>query len=733
MSIVKGMMRFKIMNKRAAFVALETLMVILVILAIGIGFAAWRLLSGPVEIDFAKPYILSSLRDDGTGAHASMDRLVLQWPDMRGPILLGMKNSRFYDGQGQVVASVDEAALGLSKRYLAFGQVVPVALILKNPTLRIVRHEDNSFDAGLVQGVDSKAPPAVAPKPGGGPLDKVVGWLAHPGRDPHEPNFLRGLKAFEIEGAKVIVDDALLDMSWTLPQLDIQMERQPEGLLSKAFIRFDDSASAPSILKVETLLDSKSGEFSGAALLEHFELSLLGGRIPELSVLKQHKGQLDARLNFVIGADRTVKSAKMTLLSGKGELNIPELSEKPVPFSDMGLVAEYNGENDKLQVSGAEMTLNGSVSVRSAGALVFSENGFDGDMKFMIDRLAQADIAPVWPEILKGDASEKWIVRNLSDGVFSDLQAVVGLRGQREGEDWHFDITSAAAQFAFEGMSIDYRNPLAPIRDAQGRGHFDLGSETLRIDIESAKLLDMQISKADVELVNIIEGGKGVADLNVVLSGPLKSALTYVKDEPISVNTLIDIEKTQGQADIAVNLAFPAHADLKVADVKINITGEMTDVVLPGVVRDLTLTAEKLTLSAADNVFSVSGAGKLEGRDIKLDYQEFLNAEGQAYTSKVKASLVADSEIRKRMGMDLGAFLEGQAAVDVVYTQYANGKSEAEVAADLRDVRLFFDPFGYDKAPGKPGNVTLLAVLKDGDLKEIKGLKGTASNLLIES
>lgn len=720
-------------NRHVFLISAEILAVVSVLFILGIGFLALRLLSGPMDAGFVKPYVLEALKDEKTGVYARMDRMVLQWPELRGPILVEMKNSRFYNAEGKVVVSVDEAAFGLSKRNLMLGQVVPVALILKNPTLRIVRYEDNGFDIELDRGVESKAPPATGLKSGESPLAKIAGWLSSPGKDPDEPAFLRALRSFEIKGAKVIVDDRQLDMSWTVPQLDIRLERREEGVHSKARIRFEEKELQPATLNVEAILENKTGKIGVEAVLEHFGLSLLADRIPELSVLRAHEGILDARLNMLVGADMVLESAKFTLLSAEGAFNIPALSDGPVPFSDMGLAAEYDGLSGNLTVKRGQVTLNENVEMKAEGALNIGKDGFEGDIKFMIDRLRQADIEPVWPVALKGDASEKWIVQNLSDGVFSDVYALVSLNGAWSESGWQVDVGNVSAGFAFEGMTINYRPPLSPVRDANGTGTFDLKSEMLRIDIESASLLDMKIAQADVELVNIIEAGKGNADINIKLAGPLKSALEYVKNEPISVKTEIDVKNVQGLADLRVNLAFPAHAALSVEDVKVNVKGELRDVSLPGVVRDLTLTGGPLALAVEGNVFSVTGSAKLEGRDITLDYQEFLNAKGQDYSSRVKASLVADADLRARMGMELGMFLEGPAAVNVTYTQHEGGKSFADVEADLRETRLFFDPFDYEKKAGAAGNVTLCAVLQNGALKEIRDMKGRATNFLLES
>lgn len=90
-------------------------------------------------------------------------------------------------------------------------------------------------------------------------------------------------------------------MLWFLRRLDVWMERRSDGLYSKSIVRFDEKILQPPTLKVDAILDSKTRKIDVNGMLEHFELSFLANRFPELSVFKDHRQLLDARLNLLIG------------------------------------------------------------------------------------------------------------------------------------------------------------------------------------------------------------------------------------------------------------------------------------------------------------------------------------------------------------------------------------------------------------------------------------------------
>jgi hypothetical protein len=282
-------------------------------------------------------------------------------------------------------------------------------------------------------------------------------------------------------------------------------------------------------------------------------------------------------------------------------------------------------------------------------------------------------------------------------------------------------------------MTVHYRDPLLPLEKAKGKGMFELAEEKLAIKVDEGAIGDLKIEGADLEFVNIIESGKGKADLRIKAAGPLVAGLQYLALEPIALKHKFDLAKVGGAAKATININFPAHKDIKVEDVKVNAEGVLSDVTLPGVMKTLTLTGGPLEFSVKDNLFHLSGDAKIEGQATKIDYREFLNSEGQDYKSKIAANLLVNADIRQKTGINLSDFLDGDAQVDAAYTEYTNGKAEADLKVDLKQTSVFFKPFGYEKKPGVEGSATLKAELQDGALRGITGLDAKAPGMEIKN
>ncbi|MGB0720118.1 MAG: hypothetical protein ACPGRX_06570, partial [Bdellovibrionales bacterium] len=300
-------------RKNVGFVLVEILAVVLLLAAFGAGFLAWRLSSGPLDIGFAKDAIEGALSDPQSGLSVRMDDVVLQWPALNGPILIGVRGGRITDADGVALVFVDEAAFGLNKAALLVGRFLPENLIVRRLSVRVVRESDNSFDIGLA----GKAGGA-QPNDADSLVEQIFKALAQPDTQKSDtqkdvPGRLSALERFSLEGAQVIVEDRVLGTSWTLPRVDAVFESHPDGLIARYSVVFPALSGAVDLahppLTGQMFLDRNQREPTLEAELSNFDLRILGEKFPQAAVLKSYNGALDARLAARFDADLNLLSA----------------------------------------------------------------------------------------------------------------------------------------------------------------------------------------------------------------------------------------------------------------------------------------------------------------------------------------------------------------------------------------------------------------------------------------
>jgi hypothetical protein len=708
--------------RRCCSVGFEAVLAVSILLVLAACVLTWRLTSAPLEVDFARNAIESALRDDTRGVSVELDKVVLHWPDLRGPLLLGIGGVSVLDMDGNIMLAVDEAAIGIRKRALLLGRLRPEELLLKNLSLHVIRRANNTIDVGLdVMG--PPAPEALQPqKDEKSIIEEIIAALVQ--NDNSDGSPLSSLKEFSIEGAQVVVDDRVLGMSWSLPRSGAVFTRADGGLKASLEVELPSKSvselSAPPRLIGDLLLDVHTGDVDVDLVLEQFSPVLLADKIPELEVLGVQNVLLHGRLKASLDNKLSVKKSELTLISDVGTVNFAALSADPVVYKDFGLLVKYDREAGSISMPKAKITVQ-DVALEIGADLRVSDDGVTGPVRLDIDAVSHVDLTALWPSVLEGDNSEEWIVKKLSKGQFADVfaQGDLVLRKDEQGA-WDGDVKQVLAGFAFEGMDVDYRAPLWPVSGAKGVGRFDLDAQTLSVDIERASIRDLKVDSAALTFKDIIDSGKGQADIKVKLSGPVKAALAYVAVEPIAVKPDFDTVNAGGVADLDVHVSFPTLADLPKDAVKVDVKGTMRDLKVANVVKGMPLSGGPFKVSVDGEAFEVSGKGALDGRAVELSYLEFLNSAGKPYSSKVKAKMNADQAFREKFGIDLIAIMEGPAFVDVEYTVYNGGRAEALVAADLKGSRVYVEPFDYVKAEGLEAQADLKAVLQDEVLKSVQ-------------
>lgn len=224
----KGRMRLR----KAALWVVEGLAVLIVLLALALGVLTWRVASGPLDLDFAKDHLTEMLEDPQTGISVRIGEAALYWPDLTGPLFIGLKNFEISNREGRKLAEIGEAAIGLSRSRLLIGKLAPRTLILKKPGLKLIRREDNKIDFGFVSEQSDTAGRQDL-------LERLVSLIIHPGDEESEGNRFYRLNSLVIEDARVMVEDHVEGITWFQHGLNLSVEEEDGALKTLLAMNFE--------------------------------------------------------------------------------------------------------------------------------------------------------------------------------------------------------------------------------------------------------------------------------------------------------------------------------------------------------------------------------------------------------------------------------------------------------------------------------------------------------------
>ncbi len=713
---------------RTTLVCLEACAAVAGLIFLAVAVLAWRLMAGPVDVGFARQYIEQSLHDPVSGYSVSLSGIVVQWPDLRGPVMLDLDGVNLIK-DGITVLGIENVTLGLAAHPLLIGDISPVSVALERPMVNLIRTENNDIKFSL----DDGKPGTQEEKDSGpGPLMAIIDTLSMPEGAVDGASPLAHLQSVEIKHAKMVMEDHLLGITWFISPLDMTFARDPKGMIVTASAVLPGGRDRASRIQGDLVYLRDSKNFNVNLHVQDFDPHILSRKIEQLDWLNDHYVILNGNAEFGFDSNFHIYRASVSLSSMNGELMLKGAYDKPFPFEEMFLDAVYDEKQGMADLRAFSLKAGG-ISVSVSSPVKIGKDSIAAPVTIAIPDLPQERISPLWPDSLRGEGAEIWLTQKLSKGRFHDIVTKFEVQADKNADKWTIDVKNIISDFVIENMDIDYRAPLWPVREASGTGHFS--DDALTIEIAKGKIGEMTVPKGKAVIDRIIEGG-GMAKINLGLNGPLQNVLRYIEPEPIGMSEEklgLRVADVKGQADLAVSVSFPTIKDLLAEQVIVKAEGKLTDVLLPDVVKTLDLAGGPFDLKVAEGAAQLGGRGKLEGRDIEFSWMEYVSPEGQPFSSQVKAKLVADKGLRDAMGIGLDDWIDGSFPVDVTYTEFGGEKAEADVKADLTPGSVMVEPLDHVKAPGSAGRASCKVLFHGGFVQEVAGLDVDAAPLRIKN
>ncbi len=683
----------------------------------------WRVSKEPYDVSFVKDYIETAMRDNATGNYAKMGKAVLFWPNLRGPLYLQLYDGQLFNKDDVMILSVEQVDVSFSRRGLLKGRIMPKAIILKEPTLRMTRNEQGeiNFDIGDDADADKDSQVALT--------TRVFGYIARPGYESAHDSLIGRLRAFTIEDANLLVDDRIAKQTWALPDFDLKMVSTQSGMDGKISVELPQTGLVQSKLDINMnyLWDQRNVELS--ADVKSINLKDIIGKIPKLKIPGTQNMVIDAHVETILDETFSPSDVRVNITSDSGDILHPALSDTPIAYKNLALNATYNYAGKTLLVKDTTVTLN-DITVSAGAKITHTQDTIKGPVNIWIDEVTQEKIAAIWPKFLDGEGAQEWIVDKMSDGTFKNVRAQLNVLGTKqlatEGSagEWSFDAQDLVAEFAAEDMSVDYRAPLQKASHVYGNGRFDLAQDSLDIKVQKGSIGDMRISDSTLFFDQIIAEGVGDADIRVNLKGDVADVIRYVSVEPIDLGDKIglDVNKVKGNANLKINLLFPARNTVKIEDFKIGVSGALDKLLLPSVIEELDLSGGSLNFAVQDGKVSMKGKAQLDNRPMDFAWETFLDSEGKPYKEKISAKITADPNLRSQLGVDLSDFIEGSLPIDVSYTLFRDGTAQADINVDATPALFFVAPFDYEKPPGQKAQAKFKAFFKNRKIQKITKL-----------
>lgn len=716
------------------------LAIALLLLLLGIALMV-RLSQGPLSLDFLNDTIEDMLDDPERGITVQLDQTVLTFVPEGRLVDIRLKGLRFYSGGESTLAVVPEASVSISGRALLHGQILPDSIEFYRPHLSLVRDEFGQFQWNIDE--DKQTDPA---KPKANILPSVLDFIAG------EPSFdapFRALQRFEITGATLDMEDLGSAMMLKAHDVHLLLERDEAGVLIEQSLALNIDGEN-STLNSSFTWKRNNGSLSGIVRLNHLRPAWFADwgdigktlAMADFPLFGDLKVEGSLKLTPVEGNRPQVipslDTIALNLGGGAGILNLPDLKWQQA-IKSLVVRAEAKDNAQQLDVNEVRLVFATGAEVMLAAHLtdidpLAGRINSPAKLEAALYSVGLSDLPFLWPAGVADNARD-WIVANLSDGVVEEVTANAAFTFP-DGNPDNLHVESINGTLKGQGITVNYLDPMPKVVNASTTGTFD--ASTLTLNLTGGEVFALRIDEGTVTLSGLDQVDQA-ADIDLNIAGPATDVMVLIDHKPLGYARALGLrpETVKGDSLVHLHMAFPLLKDLKLDDLKVDVTARVNDLSIPKILMGLDLTDGQLGLTLDTKGLDAKGSIKLGGIDGNLVWRENFSLKNAAFASRYEVQVPnLSNEQRALLGLTTIPFippwLDGPIGGTVIATSKAGGKTEIKANMDLSRAAMRMVGLGWRKAVGQDARAEVLLNLHNGVLASLPEFKLSGPDLRLD-
>ena len=619
---------------------------------------------------------------------------VLVWTGWGEALEIQLTDLRIADTNGDILATVPAASLGLSGASLLRGTIAPTSIELIEPRLGLVRRPDGSVQlAGSAGGISTDDAAS----------DALVADLLDPPRKDHP---LSQLRRVSLRDAGLVLRDEVAELTWTAPNADLTLNLDDDAILGHLSMELQVQ-DLETQLEVELFhhRDSKMG--SAAIGFVGLDLAELAFIAPELEEFAGLRVPLSGTLAFDIAPGGILGGVAFDIAGGEGEVALSEVFPTPVPVRRLAAAGSIDGALSRLVLDSFEVDTD-RPRFSFDGELWQTDAGVGIKGRFRAFDMPFDSLGTYWPETFIKNGRE-WIVQNVADGVITHFDAALDIE-PGAFETNRFSASSAVGSFSFKDAGIHYLRPMPSVTGVDGTAHFT--GDWLDIAMSGGRIAEIDASQGTALLSDIHSAVPRMA-VTVEAEGPVTDAVALLDHPRLGLISKVDLRLAQagGTVHTLFALDLPLLKALEAEQIDVTAVAQVRDARIEEIAGVVEMTEGTLRLGVDNASMDVGGTAKLEGMPATIAWQEHFD-DGAPFARQFDVSTTVTLEGQTALGLDLVPYVQGSLAVDGKYTDPGGGEApRAMLAFDATLARLEIPELYWAKPAGSRGALRVLASL----------------------
>ncbi|WP_342236834.1 YhdP family protein [Inquilinus sp. OTU3971] len=663
---------------------------------------AWRLSTGPLEIDFLTPYVEQALAD--RNVTVEIGALSLRWEGFNRPAVLAARDVRVRQRDGTLIAFTPEGTADVSMPKLLRGVVAPLRIDLIRPHLRVTRTEAGEFSFGLGEGEAGEG--GVSTPAEGAPTRDVVKDLlvALDARLGSEDSAIASLTRLTLVDGSVRIDDRMLGRSWIAPRASADLRRTATGVDGQAalsVISGDRTAQFGGEIRYRRASRSGSATVTFANVIP----AALTRISPVLAPLEAIESPVSGRLEVDFDSRFQPTTGRFSLTSVETRLKLPPLWTAPLSVARTSLSGSVDLPKRRLTLDDFSIDLGGP-KISLSGQVDAVGDTIEAITAGAVTDLPVDLLESLWPPGVPSGL-RNWITANLHDGVLDHTEFSLHARAPLSNPE-AVTLVAADGTMQARGMTVTYFEGLPPITGFNAAASFN--QSTMRIATAGGHLQDIALQPSDITITGL-DLHDQVIDIDARVEGPVKTIMSVLDLPRLGYAKRVGLapDRMSGRATARMHFGFSLLADLPFEAVRMGVEGALDNVGISGVKPGYDLAGADARLALDKSGMTLAGKAQLNTVPIAFSWREAFD--DSAVQTRVSAQATLTPAAREALKIPAIGPVEGTIGADLDLAKRSGGSATLDAKLDLTDARIAIDPIGWIKPVGGRANAAVSLAL----------------------
>ena len=713
---------------------LKILSILLALLALSALVFVWRLSMGPVALNWAAPFIKSNLARSFTDVRIDFDDVVLTWRSARSRIEktsgidIRFVNASLTDIENELTINIPEADMEFSALGMMRGLLAPVRADFSKLQFEIVLpreiwegESEEPLQVRLQRLLDDfQTSQKIIPR--------MTRQLLS---EPAPMNAAGYLRELTFHDSSFNITDEASGSRWTIPGAVLNMRRTEDGLLAlfEGDIHYRDREDNTP-LHLSLAHNNKRKDAILQLRFSNLTPGVLTADMPKLEQVQSVNVPLTGIIDVEIGTELDLSSVIFELEAGKGSLNIMDLYTAPVATDSVLISGHYSGETEIIFLDQFELLLN-EAAIRGDGLLYGSMETPGATINAKIENLSFANLISYWPPE-KGRGARKWIAKNIKGG--SVQNGVIDVK--IDPEMWAAEeLPDSAFEFQFDIQDVvaDYLHPMPLLKNVSGAGYLTLKNFTLTA--EKGVIEGVSVKRGELLFSDIDKKGGALAKFSLPLEGSVEEILAVIDHKPLGYPSKYGIKpgSVTGQGKALLSLDFPLIKNLSLKQVNFKVDADIDELKIPQLSDNLQIDDGSIKLSVDGDSLRAEGDIVLNGVKFAAVWNEKFQTTGEELPTSYHIRGDLKSHDWDAFNLPFRSYIDGPAHLDLKLSGKGARMVSGTGLVNLTDSQVTFDPIGWKKVTGQPGQATFTLDFDKGNIIKVEDITVSANNFEVTS